>query len=57
MHCLVMKGQWDGVLNDLGELEGQEFLVLAIECNVENTLSVSASCHLALPYFIRPMLR
>ena len=52
-----MKDQWDCVLNDLEELGGEEFLVLTGQYNIEIFLVASASCHLALPYIIRPMLR
>ena len=35
VHCLVMKDQWDCVLNDFEELEGTEFLVLTGQCSIE----------------------
>ena len=51
-----MKDQWDCVLNDLEELRDKEFLVLTSQYIIEKNLVASASCHFALPHFIRPML-
>ena len=45
MHCAVVKDQWDYVLNDLGELEGKEFLVLTDQYNME----IFSCCHRLLP--------
>ena len=52
-----MKDQWDCVLNDLEELGEKEFLVLTSQYSIEKFLVASASLHLALLRFIRPMLR
>ena len=34
-HCLLMKDQWDYVLNDLEELGGKGFLVLTDQYSIE----------------------
>ena len=57
-HCVVVRDQWDCVLNDLEELGDKEFRVLTSQYNIEIFFLVtSASCHFALPHFIRPTLR
>ena len=57
-HCLVVKDQWDCVLNDLEELGDKEFLVLMDQYNIEIfSCFLRPFCHSTLPLLIRPMSR
>ena len=44
------------VLNDLGQFEDEEFLVL-VSTTLKSILVASPSCHFALPHFIKRILR
>ena len=47
---------WWSVLNDLGQFEDEEFLVL-VSTTLKSILVASPSCHFALPHFIKRTLR
>ena len=49
----AVKDRWDGVLSDLEQLGGKEFLVLTSQY----TVVIFSCCLRTLPYFIRPMSR
>ena len=57
IHCLVMKDQWDCVLNDLEELGDKEILFLMDQYKIESFLVSSDFLPLYSSLFIRPMLR